>query len=90
MTKPAMARLSRTVKESQHESSQIMMPGHANNLGPALAEGLLVRRGAQNLKCRFHSAHFREPAIPSTGESMRFILFVSGRGWKRQAFSYRV
>ena len=33
MTKPAMARLSRTVRESQHESSQIMMPGHANNLG---------------------------------------------------------
>lgn len=27
------ARLSRLVKESQHESSQIMMPGHANNLG---------------------------------------------------------
>ena len=26
-------RLSRLVKESQHESSQIMMPGHANNLG---------------------------------------------------------
>ena len=33
MTKPAGARLARTVKESQHDSSQIMMPGHANNLG---------------------------------------------------------
>ena len=33
MTKPAIARLTRTVKESQHESSQIMMPGDANNLG---------------------------------------------------------
>lgn len=33
MTKPAVARLTRTVKESQHESSQIMMPGDANNLG---------------------------------------------------------
>ena len=33
MTKPAVARLIRTVKESQHESSQIMMPGDANNLG---------------------------------------------------------
>jgi acyl-CoA hydrolase len=33
MTKPATARLTRTVKESQHESSQIMMPGDANNLG---------------------------------------------------------
>jgi acyl-CoA hydrolase len=32
MTKPATARLTRTVKESQHESSQIMMPGDANNL----------------------------------------------------------
>ena len=28
-----MRRPTRTVKESQHESSQIMMPGHANNLG---------------------------------------------------------
>lgn len=27
------ARPSRTVKESQHETSEIMMPGHANNLG---------------------------------------------------------
>jgi acyl-CoA hydrolase len=26
-------RPSRTVRESQHESSEIMMPGHANNLG---------------------------------------------------------
>lgn len=33
MTPPVMARLSRTVKESQHETSEIMMPGHANNLG---------------------------------------------------------
>jgi acyl-CoA hydrolase len=33
MTKPAVARLTRRVTESQHESSQIMMPGHANNLG---------------------------------------------------------
>ena len=31
--KPATARLTRTVSESQHESSQIMMPGDANNLG---------------------------------------------------------
>ena len=31
MTRPA--RLTRTVVESQHESSQIMMPGDANNLG---------------------------------------------------------
>jgi acyl-CoA hydrolase len=28
-----MTRPSKTVKESQHESSEIMMPGHANNLG---------------------------------------------------------
>lgn len=28
-----MTRLTRTVKESQHETSEIMMPGHANNLG---------------------------------------------------------
>lgn len=27
------SRLSRTVKESQHETSEIMMPEHANNLG---------------------------------------------------------
>lgn len=33
MTQPTIARLTRTVKESQHESSQIMMPGDANNLG---------------------------------------------------------
>jgi acyl-CoA hydrolase len=33
MTEPAVARLTRTGKESQHESSQIMMPGDANNLG---------------------------------------------------------
>jgi acyl-CoA hydrolase len=28
-----MTRGTRTVKESQHETSEIMMPGHANNLG---------------------------------------------------------
>jgi acyl-CoA hydrolase len=33
MTGPATGRLTRTVKESQHETSEIMMPGHANNLG---------------------------------------------------------
>ena len=33
MTQPRVARLTRTVPESQHESSQIMMPGDANNLG---------------------------------------------------------
>lgn len=33
MTRETVARLTRTVRESQHESSQIMMPGHANNLG---------------------------------------------------------
>jgi acyl-CoA hydrolase len=33
MSRPATARLTRTVKESQHETSEIMMPGHANNLG---------------------------------------------------------
>lgn len=33
MSRPTMARLTRTVKESQHETSEIMMPGHANNLG---------------------------------------------------------
>ena len=32
MTQPK-TRLSRTVKESQHQTSAIMMPGHANNLG---------------------------------------------------------
>jgi len=30
---PDKTRATRTVKESQHESSEIMMPGHANNLG---------------------------------------------------------
>jgi acyl-CoA hydrolase len=33
MTHPTISRLTRTVRESQHESSQIMMPGDANNLG---------------------------------------------------------
>ena len=33
MTQPTISRLTRTVRESQHESSQIMMPGDANNLG---------------------------------------------------------
>ena len=28
-----MTRLTRTVSESRHETSEIMMPGHANNLG---------------------------------------------------------
>lgn len=28
-----MTRATRTVRESQHETSEIMMPGHANNLG---------------------------------------------------------
>lgn len=28
-----MTRATRAVKESQHETSEIMMPGHANNLG---------------------------------------------------------
>lgn len=28
-----MTRVTRPVKESQHETSEIMMPGHANNLG---------------------------------------------------------
>jgi acyl-CoA hydrolase len=32
MTRPD-ARFTRTVRESQHETSEIMMPGHANNLG---------------------------------------------------------
>ena len=33
MTQSTTKRLTRTVKESQHETSEIMMPGHANNLG---------------------------------------------------------
>ena len=33
MTDSAPPRLTRTVRESQHETSEIMMPGHANNLG---------------------------------------------------------
>lgn len=33
MTRTGTARLTRTVSESQHETSEIMMPGHANNLG---------------------------------------------------------
>ncbi len=33
MTEATAARLTRTVRESQHETSEIMMPGHANNLG---------------------------------------------------------
>ena len=33
MPAPSKARPSRTVKESQHESSEIMMPQHANALG---------------------------------------------------------
>lgn len=33
MTETTPGRLLRTVKESQHETSEIMMPGHANNLG---------------------------------------------------------
>ena len=33
MTQPSVARKTRTVKESQHETSEIMMPGQANNLG---------------------------------------------------------
>ena len=32
MSEP-LARPTRTVKESQHETSEIMMPGQANNLG---------------------------------------------------------
>lgn len=32
-TRPSSARGSRTVQESQHETSEIMMPQHANNLG---------------------------------------------------------
>ena len=30
---PSAPRPTKTVRESQHETSQIMMPGHANNLG---------------------------------------------------------
>ena len=33
MSQSATKRLTRTVKESQHETSEVMMPGHANNLG---------------------------------------------------------
>jgi acyl-CoA hydrolase len=33
MTRPTIARLTRTVKESHHETSALMMPEHANNLG---------------------------------------------------------
>jgi acyl-CoA hydrolase len=33
MTDGPQGRPRRTVRESQHESSEIMMPGHANNLG---------------------------------------------------------
>jgi acyl-CoA hydrolase len=33
MTRPTIARLTRTVSESQHETSELMMPEHANNLG---------------------------------------------------------
>lgn len=33
MSQSATRRLTRTVKESQHETSEVMMPGHANNLG---------------------------------------------------------
>jgi acyl-CoA hydrolase len=33
MSEPRSGRPSRTVKESQHETSEIMMPQHANNLG---------------------------------------------------------
>ncbi|HWP02902.1 MAG TPA: acyl-CoA thioesterase [Gemmatimonadaceae bacterium] len=33
MSDPRTSRPSRTVKESQHETSEIMMPQHANNLG---------------------------------------------------------
>ena len=33
MSEPTSHRLTRTVRESQHETSEIMMPGHANNLG---------------------------------------------------------
>jgi acyl-CoA hydrolase len=33
MTESTTVRVVKTVKESQHETSEIMMPGHANNLG---------------------------------------------------------
>ena len=33
MTRTDATRFTRTVRESQHETSEIMMPGHANNLG---------------------------------------------------------
>lgn len=33
MTESTTKRLTRTVKESQHETSEVMMPGDANNLG---------------------------------------------------------
>ena len=33
MTRADATRFTRTVRESQHETSEIMMPGHANNLG---------------------------------------------------------
>jgi acyl-CoA hydrolase len=33
MTGSTTVRVVKTVKESQHETSEIMMPGHANNLG---------------------------------------------------------
>jgi acyl-CoA hydrolase len=33
MTRADATRFTRTVSESQHETSEIMMPGHANNLG---------------------------------------------------------
>jgi acyl-CoA hydrolase len=33
VTETRSGRITRTVRESQHETSEIMMPGHANNLG---------------------------------------------------------
>jgi acyl-CoA hydrolase len=33
MTRPSTGRITKTVKESQHETSELMMPGQANNLG---------------------------------------------------------
>ena len=33
MNEPAGVRPTKTVRESQHETSELMMPGHANNLG---------------------------------------------------------
>lgn len=33
MSPTASSRATRTVRESQHETSELMMPGHANNLG---------------------------------------------------------